>query len=247
MNLSTLDQIEAAAQVVYHDFQATPQYRWGMLSERLGTDCWVKHENHTPVGAFKIRGGLTYFDCSEESATRCRKEVHQRHARQPRPEHRLGRAGARRALHHRRAARQLGRKKRRHARAGRHLIEHGDEFQEAREFAIALATERGAHMVPSFHPELVLGVSHLLVGVFQGRAAAGRGLRAHWHGLGRCAAIAAKLALGHKAKIVGVVSSQRHHLRRLDGRWPRGRSAGNHRAGRRHGLPHRRPEPRWTC
>jgi threonine dehydratase len=42
--------------------QATPQYRWATLSQRLGTDCWVKHENHTPVGAFKIRGGLTYFD-----------------------------------------------------------------------------------------------------------------------------------------------------------------------------------------
>jgi threonine dehydratase len=48
--------------VVYRHFQATPQYRWALLSERLGTDCWVKHENHTPVGAFKIRGGLTYFE-----------------------------------------------------------------------------------------------------------------------------------------------------------------------------------------
>ena len=60
--LPTLADIEAAAQVVYHDFAATPQYRWGLLSQRLGTDCWLKHENHTPVGAFKIRGGLTYFD-----------------------------------------------------------------------------------------------------------------------------------------------------------------------------------------
>jgi threonine dehydratase len=58
----TLQDIEAAAQVVYRAFQATPQYRWATLSQRLGTDCWVKHENHTPVGAFKIRGGLTYFD-----------------------------------------------------------------------------------------------------------------------------------------------------------------------------------------
>ena len=58
--LPTLADIEAAAQVVYRDFAATPQYRWGLLSERLGTDCWLKHENHTPVGAFKIRGGLTY-------------------------------------------------------------------------------------------------------------------------------------------------------------------------------------------
>ena len=62
MPLPTLADIEAAAQVVYRDFAATPQYRWALLSERLGTDCWLKHENHTPVGAFKIRGGLTYFD-----------------------------------------------------------------------------------------------------------------------------------------------------------------------------------------
>ena len=62
MKRPTLQEIEAAAQVVYREFQATPQYRWALLSQRLGTDCWVKHENHTPVGAFKIRGGLTYFD-----------------------------------------------------------------------------------------------------------------------------------------------------------------------------------------
>lgn len=60
--LPTLADIEAAAQVVYREFPATPQYRWATLSQRLGADCWVKHENHTPVGAFKIRGGLTYFD-----------------------------------------------------------------------------------------------------------------------------------------------------------------------------------------
>ena len=60
--LPSLADIEAAARTVYQDFPPTPQYRWGLLSERLGTDCWLKHENHTPVGAFKIRGGLTYFD-----------------------------------------------------------------------------------------------------------------------------------------------------------------------------------------
>ena len=62
MKLPTLAQIKDAAEVVYRSFQATPQYRWALLSQRLGTDCWVKHENHTPVGAFKIRGGLYYFD-----------------------------------------------------------------------------------------------------------------------------------------------------------------------------------------
>ena len=59
IGLPGLQDIEQAARMVYREFQATPQYRWGLSSQRLGTDCWIKHENHTPVGAFKIRGGLT--------------------------------------------------------------------------------------------------------------------------------------------------------------------------------------------
>ena len=64
--LPGLQDIEQAARVVYRQFQARPQYHWGLSSQRLGTDCWIKHENHTPVGAFKIRGGLTYFDALEK-------------------------------------------------------------------------------------------------------------------------------------------------------------------------------------
>ncbi len=69
--LPSLQEIEDAARVVYREFQATPQYRWGLSSQRLGTDCWIKHENHTPVGAFKLRGGLTYLTALG-SAARCR-------------------------------------------------------------------------------------------------------------------------------------------------------------------------------
>ncbi|MBT8075664.1 MAG: pyridoxal-phosphate dependent enzyme, partial [Gammaproteobacteria bacterium] len=58
----TLEDIQSASAVVYNDMPPTPQYRWPLLSERLGTELWVKHENHSPVGAFKIRGGLVYFD-----------------------------------------------------------------------------------------------------------------------------------------------------------------------------------------
>ena len=64
--LPSLREIEDAARVVYREFQATPQYRWGLSSQRLGTDCWIKHENHTPVGAFKLRGGLTYFEALKQ-------------------------------------------------------------------------------------------------------------------------------------------------------------------------------------
>ena len=61
MQAITLDEIEAAARIVYAEMQATPQYCWPLLCERLGTEVWVKHENHTPIGSFKIRGGLVYF------------------------------------------------------------------------------------------------------------------------------------------------------------------------------------------
>jgi threonine dehydratase len=202
----SLQQIEAAAQVVYQDFQATPQYRWGLLSERLGADCWVKHENHTPVGAFKIRGGLTYFDALKK-AKALPKEV----------------ISATRGNHGQSmgwAARShgipctivvpLGNSTEKNAamRAlGVTLLEHGNEFQEAREFAINLAKQRGAHMVPSFHPDLVLGVSTYWLEFFQAVPHMDVAYVPIGMGSGAAAAITAKLALGHKAKIVGVVSS----------------------------------------
>jgi threonine dehydratase len=61
MQQFTLDEIEAAASIVYAKMQATPQYYWPLLCERLGTEVWVKHENHTLNGTFKIRGGLVYL------------------------------------------------------------------------------------------------------------------------------------------------------------------------------------------
>jgi threonine dehydratase len=202
----TLDQIQTAAQVVYRDFQATPQYKWGLLSERLGTDCWVKHENHTPVGAFKIRGGLTYFDALKK-AHALPKEV----ISATRGNHGQSIGWATRShgipctivvphgnsLEKNAAMRALGAR----------LIEQGNEFQEAREFAINLAKERSAHMVPSFHLDLVLGVSTYWWEFFKAVPHMDVAYVPIGMGSGAAAAIAAKLALGHKVKIVGVVSS----------------------------------------
>jgi threonine dehydratase len=202
----TLAQIEAAAQVVYRSFQATPQYRWGLLSERLGTDCWVKHENHTPVGAFKIRGGLTYFDRLKQ-ANALPKEM----ISATRGNHGQSIGWAARAhgvactivvphgnsVEKNAAMRALGVT----------LIEHGSDFQEAREYATALAEQRGAHMVPSFHLDLVLGVSTYWLEFFKAVPQMDVVYVPIGMGSGTSAAIAAKLALGHKAKIVGVVSS----------------------------------------
>jgi threonine dehydratase len=202
----TLPQIEAAAQVVYREFQATPQYRWGLLSERLGTDCWVKHENHTPVGAFKIRGGLTYFDALKKTNA-LPKEV----ISATRGNHGQSIAWAARthgipctivvphgnSVEKNAAMRALGAK----------LIEHGNEFQEAREHAIQLAAQRGAHMVPSFHPSLVLGVSTYWWEFFKAVPQMDVAYVPIGMGSGAASAITAQLALGHKTKIVGVVSS----------------------------------------
>ena len=102
----TLQDIEAAARVVYQQFQATPQYRWSLSSQRLGTDCWIKHENHTPVGAFKIRGGLTYFEALK-SRGELPKEVISATRGNHGPVDRLGGSRPRRGLHHRCTAGQF--------------------------------------------------------------------------------------------------------------------------------------------
>ncbi len=203
--LPTLADIEAAAEVVYRDFAPTPQYRWGLLSERLGAGCWLKHENHTPVGAFKIRGGLTYFD--------------QLARRGPLPREVIS---ATRGNH----GQSMGWAARRHAVActivvprgnsaeknaamralGVTLIEHGDDFQEAREHALQLAQERGAHMVPSFHPDLLRGVATYWWEFLRAVPRLDVAYVPIGQGSGACSAIATKRALGHGVRIVGVVS-----------------------------------------
>lgn len=205
-SLPCLADIEAAAEVVYRSFQATPQYRWATLSARLGTDCWVKHENHTPVGAFKIRGGLTYFDQLQQLGELPREVM-----------------SATRGNH----GQSIGWAARMHGVActivvprgnsveknaamralGASLIEHGDDFQESREHAMALAAERGAHMVPSFHADLLRGVSTAWWEFFRAVPQLDVVYVPVGQGSGACSAIAAKLALGHQVRIVGVVSA----------------------------------------
>lgn len=206
MNLPSLTDIETAAQVVYRAFPPTPQYRWALLSERLGTDCWVKHENHTPVGAFKIRGGLTYFDQLKQRGELPREVI-----------------SATRGNHGQSigwAAREHGVRctivvprgnsveKNAAMRAlGVQLIEHGDDFQESREHAMRLAAERGAHMVPSFHKDLLRGVSTYWWELLKAVPRLDVVYVPIGQGSGACSAVAAKRALGHSARIVGVVSA----------------------------------------
>ncbi len=205
-HLPTRAQIDAAAQTVYAAFGPTPQYRWPTLSQRLGTDCWVKHENHTPVGAFKVRGGLTYFE-HLRSTGQLPKEV----ISATRGNH--GQSIAYAAARHGVTCTivvPLGNASEKNAamRAlGAQLIEHGHDFQEAREHAQTTALERGAHMVPSFHPALVLGVATAWLEFLQAVPDMDVLYVPIGLGSGACAALAAKHALGHKVKVVGVVSA----------------------------------------
>ena len=206
MHLPDLAEIEASARIVYRHFQATPQYRWALLSERLGTDCWVKHENHTPVGAFKIRGGLTYFEQLARTGALPREVISA-----TRGNHGQSIGWAARAhgvactivvphgnsVEKNAAMRALGVT----------LIEHGDDFQAAREHAERLAAERGAHMVPSFHPALISGVSTYWWEFFHAVPQLDVVYVPIGLGSGACSAIAARRALGHRARIVGVVST----------------------------------------
>ena len=203
MKLPTLTELEAAARVVYRFMPPTPQYRWPLLGERVGAEVWLKHENHTPIGAFKIRGGLTYFNELGKvpgviTATR-------------------GNHGQSIAL----CARNYGIpativvphgnsvEKNAAMRAfGARLVEHGHDFQAAKEHAERLAKEEGLHMVPSFHRLLVAGVATGSLELFRAVPDLQSVYVPIGQGSGICGAAAARNGLGSKAEIVGVVSSQ---------------------------------------
>ena len=156
----TLDQIESATSIVYAEMQPTPQYCWPLLCENLGTEVWVKHENQTPIGSFKLRGGLVYFSHLAESSEKPKSVVS---ATKGNHGQSVGFAARRYGIpttivvpygnstEKNNAMRSLGVK----------LIEHGDDFQSAREFAIKMARENSLKMIPSFDPLLVTGVAKI--------------------------------------------------------------------------------------
>jgi threonine dehydratase len=198
--------IEDAVRIVRAAMPATPQYAWPQLCELLRAQVWVKHENHTPVGAFKLRGGLVYFDALRQRDPDCRGVV-----AATRGNH--GQSVAFAARRYGMAAtiflpRGNSREKNAAMRAlGASLIEHGEDFQAAREAADRYAQAHGLHFVPSYHADLVRGVATYWLEFF----AAAPDLDAVYvpigQGSGISACIAARAALGLRTRIVGVVSA----------------------------------------
>jgi threonine dehydratase len=202
----SLPELEAAMRLVHESFPGTPQYTWPLLSERCGAEVWVKHENHTPTGAFKLRGGLIYA----ERLKRERPEV-------------AGIISATRGNHGQSlawAGRRYGApvtvvvplgnsvEKNAAMRAfGAELIEHGVDFEAARDEAFRLARERGLEFAPSFAPDLVKGVATYWLELFRGAPELDAVYVPIGLGSGICGAILTRDLLGLRTEIIGVQST----------------------------------------
>ena len=201
----TRDDFERACETVYAAMQPTLANPWPLLREALGVETWVKHENHTPTGAFKVRGGLNYLVRLLEDG--------------PRP---AGLISATRGNHGQSipfaaalhglpvtivVPRGNSPEKNAAMRAlGAELVEHGDVFDEAREHATALARERGLHMVPPFHEWLVAGVATYAKELFDAAGPLDAIYAPIGMGSGVCGLIAMRDMLGLKTDIIGVVA-----------------------------------------
>ncbi|HTP97992.1 MAG TPA: threonine dehydratase [Casimicrobiaceae bacterium] len=202
----TLADIEAAARNVYAAMSPTPQYAWPLLAQRAGCEAWVKHENHTPVGAFKVRGGLNLLAlltsrdphfpgvisatrgnhgqslafAARRHGVRCRIVVPEGNSR--------GKNAAMKAF-------------------GADLIVHGRDFDEAREHAASLARSEDLRFIGPFEPELVAGVATYALEFFRAVPDLNTVFVPIGCGSGICGLIHARDALGLSTRIVGVVSS----------------------------------------
>ncbi len=203
----SLDVLRDAAALVHETVQPTLQHSWPLLNERVGAEVWVKHENHTPIGAFKLRGGLVYMNRLRQrepdvagviSATRGNH----------------GQSVAFAARHNGLAATIVvpeGNSSEKNAAMqalGAALIESGHDFQAAYEFTLAEAERRGLHLVPSFHDDLVTGVASYSLELFDAVEDIDTLYVPIGLGSGICGAIRVRDARGLATKIVGVVSEK---------------------------------------
>ena len=199
-------ELEMAQRIVYAAMPPTPQYAWPLLAEATGCETWVKHENHTPIGAFKVRGGLVHMQL--------RKDRGQTNGVITATRGNHGQSipfGARRVGIPVTIAVPLGNSVEKNAamRAlGADLIEVGTDFDEAREAAMQIAQQRGLDFVVSFGPELVLGVSTYAHELFNGAGALDAVYVPIGMGSGICGVIAARDMLGLKTRVIGVVAEK---------------------------------------
>ena len=205
MQRLTLDDLERAARLIAPIVPPTPQYAWPLLSERTGCELWLKHENHTPTGAFKIRGGIVYLEALARRTPGLKGVVTATR----------GNHGQSIAL----AASRLGLvsvivapegnslEKNAAMRAfGAELMIAGRDFDESRGYAARLAEERFYQMVPSFHGDLVKGVATYALEFFTAQPELDAVYVPIGMGSGICGVIAVRDLLGLKTEVIGVVA-----------------------------------------
>jgi threonine dehydratase len=204
--MMTRGELEQGAAVVYEAMTPTPQQRWPLLDARCGAPVWVKHENHTPVGAFKVRGGLVYFDDLRRAGSAVNGVVAATRGNHGQSiafaASRYGMAAALVVPH----GNSTGKNRAMQA-LGAELIEEGHDFQAALEAAARIAEARGWHMVSSFDSRLIKGVASYALELFRAVPDLDTFYVPIGLGSGICGAIAARDALGLRTKIVGVVAS----------------------------------------
>ena len=201
----SLAELESVLAPVRQSVPPTPQYAWPLLKERFGLEVVVKHENHTPIGSFKVRGGIVYFDRLKRQRPSVRGVISATRGNHGQS---LAFAGARagvavtivvphgNATEKNAAMRSLG----------ADLIEHGSDFDDAREHAMRIAAERGLEFAPSFHRDLVLGVATYAYELFTSVDDLDTVYVPIGLGSGICGVISARDALGRRTRIVGVVA-----------------------------------------
>ncbi|MGA3352726.1 MAG: threonine dehydratase [Acidimicrobiales bacterium] len=201
------EELVWATEVVGRAMPPTPQYLWPLLADKVGAEVWVKHENHTPTAAFKVRGGLVYVE-------RMRTE---RPAVEGTVSATRGNHGQSLAFAGRAAGVPVtivvpeGNSPDKNAAMtgfGAELVVHGHDFQAAREHAAVLGAERGLEVVPSYHPDLVLGVATYALELFSAVAELDAVYVPVGMGTGICGLIGVRDLLGLSTEVIGVVADE---------------------------------------
>src|SRR4029077_18133340 len=201
----SLAELEGVIPLVRQSVLPTPQYAWPLLRERLGVEVVVKHENHTPIGSFKVRGGVVFFDRLKWQRPEVRGIISATRGNHGQS---LAFAGARagvavtivvprgNSIEKNAAMRSFGAE----------LIEQGGDFDDAREHAVRIAAERGLEFAPSFHRDLVLGVATYAYELFTSIGDLDTVYVPIGLGSGICGVIGARALRGHRARILGVAA-----------------------------------------
>ena len=201
----TKSELQDAQALVHRHMPPTPQYAWPQLQARLGSKVWVKHENHTPTGSFKVRGAFTFIDWLKRSRPDCPGIITATRGNHGQGQALAATAAGMRAVSY--APRGNSVEKNAAMRAfGAELVEYGDDFDEAREEAFRVAEVEGLQFVPPFHTELVRGVATYAFELLSAQPQIHTLYVPIGCGSGICGCIAARDALGLGTKIVGVVS-----------------------------------------